>query len=97
MDGCAGVAGMRADYERSIRLAGAAAALRETVGQVLPLGRQERHERRMQRAREAVGPAATAAVWAERVALNIEQAIAEALDERPSHASAPNRSGGDDR
>jgi len=61
--------------ERGLRLAGAAAALRETLGARLPPDEQPKLERVLAQARAAVAPAAAQRVWIEGATMALERAI----------------------
>jgi predicted ATPase/serine/threonine protein kinase len=74
---CSAAAQARA--ERSLRLAGAAAALRQTVGAPLPPAEHARLEKNLEAARQAVSNTAGAAAWMEGWAMPAEKAIAYAL------------------
>ncbi len=65
--------------ERSLLLAGAAAALRETIGVPLTTGEQAKLEIQLETARLSLTNAAGTAAWLEGWALPLEQAVAEAL------------------
>ncbi len=65
--------------ERSLRLAGAAAALRQTVGAPPSPAERERLEKDLEAARQAVNHTAGATSWMEGWAMPAEQAIAQAL------------------
>ncbi len=65
--------------ERSARLWGAAAALRETFGSPLSPAKHEKQEREMTAVRETLGEDAFAAAWAQGRAMTMEQAIEYAL------------------
>jgi predicted ATPase/transcriptional regulator with XRE-family HTH domain len=65
--------------ERALRLAGAAAAVRETTGRPLPALRRTALERQLAPARRALGPEAVAAAVAAGRADSPEQAVAAAL------------------
>ncbi|MDQ3699908.1 MAG: tetratricopeptide repeat protein, partial [Chloroflexota bacterium] len=90
LEGLAGLAAAGADWARALRLAGAAATLRDTLG--LPLSPPERAqlERRLRSARRALGPAATVA-WDEGRALLPGQALAYARHGEPGLTSVPVR------
>jgi len=75
----AGLAAFEALPERSLRLAGFAAGLRETIGAPLPPAEQVRVDRMLLPARQALDPDVAAAVWAEGRALPLEAAIDYAL------------------
>lgn len=65
--------------ELSLRLAGAAAALRQRLGAPLTPTEQSRLEKSLEGARRTLGPAAGVRVWMEGWAMPIEQAVREAL------------------
>ena len=65
--------------ERSLRLAGAAAALRENIGAPLTPAEQVKLERNLVPARHAMTNTAGAAAWLEGWALPVEKAIKEVL------------------
>jgi len=64
---------------RSLRLAGAAAALRQNIGAPLTLAEQSKLEASLHPARQALANSAGTAAWMEGRALPIEKAIEEAL------------------
>ncbi len=70
-----------AQAERSVRLWGAAAALRRIINSPLTPNEQEQQERTMTTARQILGEDSFARAWAEGSALTPEQAIAVALEE----------------
>jgi predicted ATPase/DNA-binding winged helix-turn-helix (wHTH) protein len=74
---CAAAAQLQA--ERTLRLAGAAAALRQTIGAPLTPGEQTKLEASLQRARQALTNTASASAWLEGGALPVEKAVAEVL------------------
>jgi hypothetical protein len=80
LDGLASVACALNAHGRAARLAGAAAALRESLGTPLPPIDRVVVEHDMARARAQLGDAAFAAAWAAGMALPVHQAISEALD-----------------
>jgi predicted ATPase len=61
--------------ERGLRLAGAAAALREALGARLPPDEQPKLERVLAQARAAVAPVAAQQVWTEGATMPLERAI----------------------
>src|SRR6202021_476778 len=63
--------------ERSLRLAGAAAALRENIGVPPPPRDQAKLEASLHRAREALTNTAGVTAWLEGWALPVDKAIAE--------------------
>jgi predicted ATPase len=65
--------------ERSLRLAGAAAALRQNIGAPLTPAEQVKLEASLDRARQAVTNTAGATAWLEGWALPVEKAIEEVL------------------
>ena len=65
--------------ERSLRLAGAAAALRQILGAPLSPPEQVEFERILDRARQALTSTAGAAAWMEGWVMPVERAIEEAL------------------
>jgi len=71
-------AAARCQAERSLRLAGAAAALRQNIGAPLTPVEQERLESSLQSARQALAMHGTS-VWLEGWALPVERAVEEAL------------------
>ena len=84
LEGCASLAVRQGLAARGLQLAGAAAALRATIGTPPTWFDQPRTawlERTLAEARQALGPAASAAAWASGQAMTAEQAIAVALAE----------------
>jgi hypothetical protein len=65
--------------ERSLRLAGAAAALRQNIGAPLPPPDQLRIEEEIEPARAAMGNAASSAAWRSGWSLPLDLAVDEAL------------------
>jgi tetratricopeptide (TPR) repeat protein len=72
--------------ERALRLAGAAAALRQTLGAPLTHSEQAKLERNLEPARHALSSALRATVWLEGWALPLGKAVEEAL--RPNSVRA---------
>jgi predicted ATPase len=72
--------------ERSLRLAGAAAALRQNIGVPLPPAEQAKLEASLHRAREALTNTASVTAWLEGWALPVDKAIAEVI---PPEAASP--------
>jgi hypothetical protein len=71
--------------ERSLRLAGTAAALRQNIGAPLTPAEQARLQRTLDPARQALPNTTSAAAWLEGWAMPVEKAIAEVLmPEAPS-------------
>jgi predicted ATPase len=73
------LAAAQLDAERSLRLAGAAAALRQNIGAPLTSAEQTKLEASLHAAREALTDRVGAKAWLEGWALTVEQAIAEML------------------
>jgi hypothetical protein len=65
--------------ERSLRLAGAAAALRQTLGAPLTPGEQAKLEKGLEPARQALTNAEGATAWLAGWVLPVEKAVEEAL------------------
>jgi hypothetical protein len=82
-DGLAGLAAAQGEHPRFLRLAGAAAALRDSIARPRRAGEQAAFYRRYAAAQQALGGAAAAGVWAEGQALTLEQAIEYALQGPP--------------
>jgi non-specific serine/threonine protein kinase len=78
LEGLADTAVARGRWGDGLRLAGAAAALREATGAAPAAEFRTRHERRLAQARGALGEGA-GAVWAEGLALPLEAAVGAAL------------------
>jgi len=74
---CAAAAQFEA--ERSLRLAGAAEALRQTIGAPLSPGEQVKLDASLYPARQSMTEAASALAWLEGKGLTVERAIEEAL------------------
>jgi predicted ATPase/DNA-binding winged helix-turn-helix (wHTH) protein len=72
-------AAVQLEAERSLRLAGAAAALRQNIGAPLTPAEQAKLEASLLPARQALTNTAGAAAWLEGRALPVEKAIEEAL------------------
>ena len=81
------LAAVQAQPGRALRLAGAAAALREALGKSHPHNLRDWLERKLAPARAALGTEAAAA-WAEGQAMGLERAVAYALDAAAPGASA---------
>jgi len=80
LDCFACLAAAQADPARSLQLAGAAAALRETFGAALSPAEQATLETKLEPVRRSLTKAAGTAVWLEGWALPMETAVAKALD-----------------
>jgi predicted ATPase/transcriptional regulator with XRE-family HTH domain len=72
---------------RALWLAGAAAALRESIVQPLPLAEQATLVRTLAQARQALTVEQQAAEWARGAAMTPEQAMAAATDDAPDSAA----------
>jgi predicted ATPase/DNA-binding SARP family transcriptional activator len=77
----ASLAGRQGQYERAVRLLGAAEALCATLGCPLPVGDASEYERTVAAAHTALSEEAFAAAWEEGRAMTLEQACAYVLDE----------------
>jgi predicted ATPase len=75
----AGLAAAQLEAERSLRLAGAAAALRQNIGAPLTPAEQAKLEAVLDPARHALNNTASAMAWLEGWAMPAEKAIEEAL------------------
>jgi predicted ATPase len=80
LDCFAGSAAAQSQPERALLLAGAAAALRESIGAVLAPAEQNRLAESLERARAALSDAAGAAVWMKGWAMPTEDAIVLAIE-----------------
>jgi non-specific serine/threonine protein kinase len=81
LDAHAAVAAARAEPQRALRLAGAAGALRDTLGGSPWPGVRRELAAWLRPARRALGAEAAAAAWAEGQAMPLEQAVADALED----------------
>ena len=72
-------AAVEQEAERSLRLAGAAAALRQNIGAPLTMAEQAKLEGSLQAARQALTNTAGTTAWLEGWALPVEKAIEEVL------------------
>jgi hypothetical protein len=84
LEGYGALAAAQGAPRRALRLAGAAAALRERERGTRPLSPREQitRDRRLAPARQALSAEEQAAAWAEGQAMTLEQAIADALEEQ---------------
>ena len=76
----AALAAAEGQAARAIRLAGAAAGLREAVGARMSMHLEPELVRGLEPARRILGKAVQQAAWAEGLAMTQEQAIAYALE-----------------
>lgn len=74
LEGFAGLAAAQAQPQRALRLAGAAASLREAIG-----APHARLEHRLEAARQTLSEAVGTELWAEGRAMTLEQASTYAL------------------
>jgi hypothetical protein len=72
-------AAVELEAERSLRLAGAAAALRQNIGAPLTMAEQAKLEASLQAARQALTNTAGTTAWLEGWALPVEKAIDEVM------------------
>jgi non-specific serine/threonine protein kinase len=84
LDGLAEVALAAGERARAARLAGAAEALREAVGATLLGSARSEHDRYVAKLREVLEPDALEAEWARGRAMELEEAVREALEEADS-------------
>jgi predicted ATPase len=82
LEAFAGAAIAQSRPERALRLAGAAASLRKTLGTPIPAAEQEKLERSLDPARRALSGESGAAAWMEGWEMPLEEAIREALEPR---------------
>jgi Tetratricopeptide repeat len=81
-------AALQSEPERSLRLAGAASALRQSIGAPLTPTEQAKLERSLETARQKLTTAASGMAWQGGWSTPVEKAIAEVL--KPSTASSEN-------
>ena len=81
-------AAAQSESRRCLRLAGAAAALRQAIGSPLTPAEQARLEASLRPARQALSNTAGVAAWLEGWALPVEQAVEEALTTEPGSAAS---------
>ena len=72
-------AAAQSDAEHSLRLAGAAAALRQRLGAPLTPAEQVKLEKALEAARQSLNNAAGLTAWMEGWAMPLEQAVQEAI------------------
>jgi predicted ATPase len=78
LEGVAGVLVAQGQAERAVRLAGAAATIRTTIGAPLPMADRARYEVVLDSARRQLDPARFAKAWQAGAALSVAEAVAEA-------------------
>jgi predicted ATPase len=81
-------AALQLEAERSLRLAGAAAALRQNIGAPLTPAEQAKVEAALDPARQALSNALGVTAWLEGWALPVEKAIEEVLVPEPATSTA---------
>jgi predicted ATPase/DNA-binding winged helix-turn-helix (wHTH) protein len=79
-------AAVQLEAERSLRLAGAAAALRQNIGAPLTPAEHAKLEASLHTARQALGSTVSGTAWSEGWALPVEKAIEEVLLGDPSRS-----------
>jgi predicted ATPase len=75
LESIAALAATRSDSERALRLAGAAAALRQTIGAPLTLAEQTKLEQYLEPARKQLSATAARAAWLEGWIMPLEMAV----------------------
>jgi predicted ATPase/serine/threonine protein kinase len=81
------LAAVQLDAERSLRLAGAAAALRQSIGAPLTPAEQAKLESSLEPARRILNETASATAWSEGGRRPVEQVIEEVLMTEPASSS----------
>jgi hypothetical protein len=76
----AGLAGRQGQFERAVRLLGAAEAVAATLRRTLPVAVAAEYARTAAAARAALSEEAFAAAWAEGRVMTLEEAVAYALE-----------------
>lgn len=79
LESMAAVAAAEGQAARALRLAGAAAGMREGVGARIPMQWEPELSRSLEPAERALGASGREAAWAEGLAMAWEEAIAQAL------------------
>jgi hypothetical protein len=79
----AAVAAARAEAERALRLAGAAAALRQSIGTPLTVTEQNQLDEDLRPARNKLSTAEARTAWLEGWVMPVDVAIAEVLKPKP--------------
>jgi hypothetical protein len=79
LESFAAAAAARSQPEQALRLAGIAAALRQTIGAPLSAAEQARHEHNLDAARSSLSTEAGRAAWLEGWVMPVEKAIDELL------------------
>jgi predicted ATPase len=84
LEGLAYSAAVESQPERALRLAGAAAVLRQSIGAPLTSAEHERLEKSLEVARQSLAGTAASAAWMDGWVMPLDKAIAEALQARPA-------------
>jgi tetratricopeptide (TPR) repeat protein len=84
LEGFAFSAAVDSQPERALRLAGAAAVLRQSIGAPLAATENERLEKGLEAARQSLTGTAASAAWMDGWTMPLEKAIVEALEARPA-------------
>jgi predicted ATPase len=79
LESFAALAAARADAERALRLAGVAAALRQSIGASLTVAEQKKLDKHLEPVRTKLSIAAARAAWLEGWVMSVEAAVAEVL------------------
>ena len=79
LESFAALAAARADSERALRLAGVAAALRQSIGAPLTVNEQAKLDQCLEPARKKLSTAAARAAWLEGWVMSVEVAVSEVL------------------
>lgn len=87
LDGCACLALAQGQPARALKLAGAAAHLRSVIGVTLTDAEQQKLDRALAPAWEAIGKSRGEEAWAEGAAMSFEKAIEYSLEEPQSFTS----------
>ena len=80
LDGLAVIAAVQDHPEQALRIAGASAALRQVAGYRAPRHEHAELERALVVARHALGDTVAEAVWAAGEAMDLDQAVDEAVE-----------------
>jgi predicted ATPase/predicted Ser/Thr protein kinase len=79
LESFASAASAQSDHERSLRLAGAAAALRQSIGAPLTSADQAKLEESLEPARQALSTATSRSAWLEGWVMPVERAVEDVL------------------
>jgi hypothetical protein len=95
LESFASAASAQSDHERSLRLAGAAAALRQSIGAPLTSADQAKLEESLEPARQALSTATSRTAWLEGWVMPVERAVEDVLrpisdrSHRPTQPAPP--------